>query len=231
MHILIIPDGNRRWARQRGLPEFMGHKKGSERFSEISERFFEKEHVEFLTFWVLSKDNILKRSKNEIAFLSEILTEKLQAELVSEKYKRLEIRFRALGEWRILFQNNQKLINLIDELQNQTSKFSRHNLTMLLAYDGFAEIIVGVEQMVKNGLQNINFETIHQNLWCKDLPVIDGVIRTGVKEDPHNSGGVLMWLSGNAQYVFEKKFFPEFNSDLAVVALEDIKKRDRRLGK
>lgn len=113
MHILIIPDGNRRWAKLKNLAAFIGHKHGAERFNEIAEALFEREKIEFLTFWVLSKDNLEKRPKEEIEFLLDILEQQLLTELKSSKYEEFGIRFRAIGLWKKYFINRPKLINLI----------------------------------------------------------------------------------------------------------------------
>lgn len=231
MHILIIPDGNRRWAKKKHLPEFMGHKKGAERILEITKELLEIERLKFLTFWVLSNDNILKRSKTEINFLLNILADQLRGELENPRYEKFGIRFRALGDWKESFKSNPRLIDLIEQLQEKTKKYSNHHLTMLLAYDGYFEMLSAMKEILNKNEKDLNFESVHKNLWTKDLPEVDGIIRTGVENDPHNSAGVMMWLSGNSQYVFEEKSFPDFTAKLAARAVNEIRSRERRKGK
>jgi undecaprenyl diphosphate synthase len=228
MHILIIPDGNRRWAKLKNLAAFIGHKHGAERFNEITEALFEKQQIEFLTFWVLSKDNLEKRPKEEVEFLLDILEQQLLAELKSSKYEEFGIRFRAIGLWKKYFTHRPNLMNLILDLENKTVANSKHNLTMLLAYDGFIEMEDAIKKLASD---KINFENIHKSLWTHELPLVDGIVRTGVEGDPHNSGGVMMWLTGNSQYVFLETKFPDFTGDLAVDTAVNLKSRIRRLGK
>lgn len=99
---------------------------------------------------------------------------------------------------------------------------------MLLAYDGFIEMEDAIKKLASD---EINFENIHKSLWTHELPLVDGIVRTGVEGDPHNSGGVMMWLTGNSQYVFLEIKFPDFTGELAQQAAADIKIRSRRLGK
>jgi undecaprenyl diphosphate synthase len=231
MHILIIPDGNRRWAKLKGLATFVGHKKGVERFSEIIDEVFKEQMVNFLTFWVLSIDNLVKRSKEEIDFLLNILDAEFTKQLESKRYEELQIQFRAVGLWEKYFSHRPELVEKIHLLQKKTAQYNKNYLTMLLAYDGFTEMTEGFLKMGKENIFPIDFKTIHENLWTNFLPEVDGIIRTGVENDPHNSGGVMMWLTGHSQYFFTSMKFPDFDKFQTKLAIEDFKKRARRLGK
>jgi len=92
-HIAVIPDGNRRWAKKRGLAAMIGHEKGIERFNEVSEAAFER-GVKFFTIWAGSEDNLIKRSPQEVAHLVKHLRQEIERQLASGQLEKRKIRFR-----------------------------------------------------------------------------------------------------------------------------------------
>ena len=215
-HIAIIPDGNRRWAKKRHLLPWHGHKHGAERFREIA-TYALKANIPYLTFWAASEDNLTKRNKAEVKFLTLLLKNFLKKELENKTFIKNKIRIRIIGRWRELLKD-KNLENLIKELEKATSE-GRKNLTILFGYDGRQEMLSAIK---KGG---INFE---KYLLTADLPPVDFVIRTG--GEPHWSAGFMMWRTADSQFYFTKTLWPDFNKNHFKKSLADFSKRARRFG-
>ena len=227
-HIAIIPDGNRRWARSRGLISVEGHREGFKRFREIAEAAFSI-GIPFFTFWGASEDNLTKRSKIEVNFLVTLFQRKLEEELRSDFFTKNQIRVRVIGRWETLLNNPAKLKRLITEVEGQTRSFQKNRLTILFGYDGRSEMLEAVKKIKKQSSDQIDFDTVKQALWTNELPDVDLVIRTG--GEPHWSAGFMMWLTANSQFYFTEKFWPEFTEKEFTKAIKDFQNRERRFGK
>lgn len=231
MHLLIIPDGNRRWAAARGLGASEGYRTAALTIPDMTERLFGDASVTYLTYWVLSVDNLAKRSKPEVGALMDLLAEYLERELKNPRYGEMGIRFRAVGLWReLLSETYPEVVRLLSSLEAETATNGRRFLTMLVAYDGYAEMLAAIRQLQREPATEPTDRTVHERSWTSFLPRVDGVIRTGVRGDPHGSGGVLMWLTGDSQYYFTETHFPDFTPAEAVAAARDIRERQRRFG-
>lgn len=229
-HIAVIPDGNRRWAKKRGLPSFMGHKAGAGALENILATALEMK-IPYFTFWGTSADNIKKRSPEEVSFLFGLFAEYFAKLLRRIELDKNEIRVDFLGRWREMFPENLKKI--IDDLIVKTKNYDKMHLTFLLAYSGVEEMTVAVRQITNHKLQNSNAEVdeklIKQNLWTKDLPPVDLVIRTG--GEPHWSSGFMMWDAADSQLSFTETLWPDFSPEEFKKALEWAEGTERRFGK
>ncbi len=225
-HIALIPDGNRRWAREHGLQPWKGHKKGAERFFEIAESAFASD-IAYITFWGASYDNLVKRSALEIKVLCSIICRQLTDKKIIARFMDNQIRVRFIGEWKKLI-NESKLNEVIAKREEETKKFTGRNLTILFGYDGTREMADVIKKMRRTE-DPVNYETVKKNLWTGDLPPVDLVIRTG--GEPHWSAGFMMWHAANAQFYFTQKFWPDFDQKELQKALNDYARRGRRFGK
>ena len=228
-HIAIIPDGNRRWARKRGLKAWDGHKSGFARIEELLDVFVE-ENIPYFSLWGASIENITKRDKKEVSFLLKLLERRLKDIAKEKRIHENKVRIRVLGFWReYVPESLQKAIINVEKL---TQKYDRHNFTLLLAYNGREEILRCVKKISAESRGNkrvkIDAQEIKQGLLTKDLPPVDLVIRTG--GEPHLSAGFMMWDTADAQLYFTDKYFPDFDKKELRVAVEDYKKRERRFG-
>src|SRR3989344_193830 len=129
-HIAIIPDGNRRWAKEKGLPTFEGHKKGMPIIEDIA-REAKKQNIKYLTAWGCSRDNVTKRSLTEIAYLYKIFKEQFERMLTDKEIHEDKVCIRVIGEWEKYFPAPLKkaVKNAIDATKN----YSNYNLTLLMA--------------------------------------------------------------------------------------------------
>lgn len=230
IHLAIIPDGNRRWAKQQGLLPWDGHQKGAAQFRTISRVAF-KSGVSFLTLWAASEDNLLKRQKIEIAALVKIFTGYLQDPGVLTELREDQVCFRVFGRGREIV-HNKELDRAITNLEAQTSLYTRHKLTILFGYDGRREMTDAIKKISESRVSEIKYQDVKNSLWTSGLPPVDLVIRTG-EEDPdwaHWSSGFMMWDTANAEFYFTRTFWPDFSEAELSHVLQRYRARARRKG-
>jgi len=230
-HIAIIPDGNRRWAERKGVPLYEGHRIGVETTEKIFEKALELK-IPYLTFWAASYDNLLRRSREEVKFLIQLITEEFQRLLKDARVEKNKVKIRILGRFREILP--AKTLRIIEKLMEKTEKYEIFSLTFLLAYNGTDEMVEAIKRITKAFKEStikITGHVIKNFLWTKDLPPVDLVIRTGCEEDPHNSAGFMMWHTAYSQYYFTKTLYPDFSPEEFEGVIKDFIKRERRLGK
>ncbi len=227
-HIAIIPDGNRRWAKKKKFQPWIGHQKGVESFENVLERISELK-IPYTTFWGGSWDNLTKRPKLEINFLIKLYKNQFERIIKDKRIHKNKVKIDALGRWREIFpEETQEAINKAIE---GTKNYNKNFLTFLLAYDGTDEMVDCVKKIVKQNNPQIDHNIIKENIWTKNLPPVDLVIRTGCEGDPHLSAGFMMWDTAYAQLYFTETLFPDFGPKDLDKALADYAKRQRRFGK
>ncbi len=231
-HVLIIPDGNRRWARSRGMKPWEGHWKGAERIEELTKKALNL-GVKNLTFWGSSQDNLTKRPLAETKALLEIYESYFKRLIQAKEIVEHQVRIELVGRWREQFP--KRLKKILDEGIEKTKNHSQNFLNFLLAYSGEDDILEGVRKIVADAKKKVGFEVDRETLagaiLSANLPTVDLIIRTGTEGDPHNSAGVLMWQAQNSQYYFSEKMFPEFGAEEFEAAILDFSARERRKGK
>ena len=229
-HIAIIPDGNRRWAEQRGLTAQQGHKQGFERTRQIIEQAF-KSNVRNLTFWGASINNLTKRSRLEIKHLYQGFDAHLSDLLTYREIHEQKVQVNILGLWEQLFP--QPLQRVIRKVIHTTQDYTERKLNFLLGYNGDEEMIQAIQKIVNKARQDSNLtvssELIKQNLYTKDLPPVDLLIRTG--GEPHNSVGFMMWDTANTHYYFTDTYYPDFGMVEFQKAVQAYHSREKRQGK
>ena len=227
-HIAFIPDGNRRWAQERGLPAFMGHREGARVTEKVLITILEQ-NICNVTFWGCSVDNVVKREHKEVSFLFELFEEYFKSLLKNKILYEREVRVRVLGQWREYFPD--KLQQGIRSVEEATKHHTRANLTFLLAYSGILEMTAAVRTIVSQNIPDteITPEFIKEHLYTKELPPVDLVIRTG--GEPHFSSGFMMWDVADAQLYFTQKLWPDFSPEELAKALDEYAGRQRRKGR
>ena len=229
LHVAIVPDGNRRWAKKRGLRPWEGHFAGGtgKNPEEVAQTAID-EGVKYLTIWLGSYENLTKRSSGEIRMLNKVYQAFIKKMLDDKRTSEKGIRVRFTGEWKKLLE--PKTVELINRIQTQTKKHSKHHLTALLGYNGDREMVAAIKDLLKRRV-SVTDANIRKHLWTADLPPVDLVIRTGVEGDPHNSTGFMMWHTRDSQLYFSSKLWPDFTKNDLKLAIKDYQTRERRLGK
>jgi len=227
-HVVIIPDGNRRWARLRGLKPWQGHEAGAEKIEELIRTAFDL-GVKNFSFWGSSVDNLKKRPLLEKKALLDIYQKYFSRLLENKDIHKHQARVNIIGRWQEQFP--QKLKTLLKKIMEKTAHYRNYNLNFFLAYNGDDEMVGAVRRIVEKYSNNkkITASVIKENLLTRDLPPVDFLVRTG--GEPHFSAGFMMWDVANAQLYFTKKFFPDFGKNDFKKALKEFSNRERRLGK
>jgi undecaprenyl diphosphate synthase len=228
MHVALIPDGNRRWAKKRGLLPWQGHIEGAKTLEKILKKAWEMK-IPYFTFWGMSADNVLKRPKEEVKVLFSIFKRYFKKVLNSKELEKEKIKINVFGRWRELFPKDLK--EVIKKVILKTKNNKNFVLTFLLAYNGTDEMLEAISKLLKLKVKEINEKTLLENLWTGSLPPVDLVIRTGCQGDPHNSAGFMMWQTAYSQFYFTKTLFPDFSPKEFEKAIKNYQKRERRLGK
>ena len=228
-HIVLIPDGNRRWARNKGLPPFFGHRQGAKTMEKILKAALDMK-IPCLTFWGASLDNITKRSPREVKFLFDIFERWFKKLIKTKEVHQNSVKINILGRWEKLFP--EKVKKPMKEAMEKTKNYKNYQLTFLMAYSGIDEMISAIQRIAKIKNQKskikIDGELIKNNLWTKDLPAVDLVIRTG--GEPHWSMGMMMWDVANAQLYFTETLLPDFSVEEFKKAIDRYSKTERRMG-
>lgn len=233
-HVAVIPDGNRRWARAKGLAPWMGHTAGAE----MSARVLHEANrlgIPNFTLWIASLDNLKKRPKEEVAFLGKLFVEYFKKLAAHPETHETEVKIRAYGFLEEVFP--AAVVSAVREAEKATADYNKRRLSFLMGYDGQVEMVEAVKAIVreaKSGGVNetsVTKDLVREHLWTADLPPVDFVIRTGTDNAPHWSGGFLMWQTCYSQLYFTNTLFPDFTPEEFRKAIEDYSGRERRMGK
>jgi len=223
-HLVLFPDGNRRWALKRGLPAIQGHLAGRQNF----ERFLfqaKKRGIKVLTVFGFSTEN-WKRSKEEVNFLMKLFEEGLSEKGALGKLHKEGVRIKVIGQKEGLPKSLQKVIKGIENLTKNNKKLY---LNLAVSYGGRWDILQAVKKIIKKKLpaKKITEKLIEKYLTTAGLPHPDLVIRAGGEKRFSN---FLLWQSAYAELYFSDKLWPDFSEKDLDKALQDFSKRERRFG-
>ena len=220
-HIAIIMDGNRRWAKEKGLPSAMGHKKGVDALKNIM-RACDDFGVKYLTVYAFSTEN-WNRKPEEVNFLMDLLGQTLKNELQEMHENNVVISF--IGDTTKLSDNLQKILsNAVETTKNNTGV----NLQIAFNYGSRAEIVNAVQRIVDSGIKEINEYIISKNLYTSEVPDPDLLIRTGGEMRVSN---YLLWQIAYSEFIVVPDFWPEFNKEKLAECISEFNNRNRRWGK
>ncbi len=219
-HIALIPDGNRRWARQKGLNPWEGHKAGIERFKEFLDWCYDI-GVEEVSAYSLSKENLDKRTPTEVKFLFKLYENGFKELLSSPKIVDRGVRVRFAGD---LSAFPKSLKMLIERVERETGKYGKRRLNLCLNYSGRGEILRAVRELVERG-EKITEENLDAHLQIKSAP--DLLIRTAESR----ISNFLLWQCAYSELNFSPKLFPDFTREDLKRAIEQFAKTERRYGK
>lgn len=228
-HVVIIPDGNRRWAKERGLNPWEGHEAGAKNTENIVRKAREI-GIRHLSFWGSSMDNLKKRPLPETTALLGIYKEYFSKLCESPDIHHDEARINFIGHWEEQFPAPLK--NILHKCIESTKAYGRYFLNFFLAYGGNDEMLLAIRKIAVRYGDNpeaIDDTVIKEYLMTRDLPSVDLLIRTG--GEPHLSAGFMMWDVADSQLYFSDKYYPDFDENEFALAIEDFQNRGRRFGK
>lgn len=226
-HIAIIMDGNRRWAKERGLERKLGHKAGAETLEELA-YFANDIGIEYLTVYAFSTEN-WKRTEEEVGALMLLL--KSYVDKFLKKANTNNIRIRILGDIERL---DRSLKESIEKIVKESSKNTGLTLNIAFNYGGRAEIVRATKQIaekVKNheiNIEDITEETFSDNLYTRGEPDPDLLIRTSGEL---RLSGFLLWQLAYTEFLFVDKYWPDFSKEDLLDAIKTFQERKRNIGK
>ena len=219
-HIAIIMDGNRRWAKERNLPTALGHKKGVDALK-TTMRACDDFGIKYLTVYAFSTEN-WNRKPEEVNFLMDLLGQTLKNELKEMHENNVVISF--IGDTTKLSNKLQEILaNAVETTKNNTGV----NLQIAFNYGSRDEIVNAVQKIVDSGEKNITEELITKNLYTKNIPDPDLLIRTGGEMRVSN---YLLWQIAYSEFIVIPEFWPEFDSEKLTQCVVEYKRRNRRFG-
>jgi len=227
-HIVLFPDGNRRWARKKGLPTLKGHQKGYQNLIDLCD-WCKEAGVKVLTAFGFSTEN-WKRSDHEVSYLMNLFEKGLSDHIEKYKKKKVdpnrELRVRVIGQKDKLPQSLQKVIKEVENLTKDNNKF---NLNLAVSYGGRWDILQAVKKIIKqnNPPEEINQELLESHLSTAGLPAPDLIIRAGGEKRLSN---FVLWQAAYSELYFSDKLWPDFNKQDFKKALEEFDSRQRRYG-
>jgi undecaprenyl diphosphate synthase len=198
-HVAIIMDGNGRWGIKHKQSRNAGHREGLNTVDIIIKHCITHK-IEFLTLYTFSSEN-WKRPKNEITFLFKLL-ENFLSKKINEIIKK-DIRLKFIGELNKLPIKLQKLTKLSEK---KTINKKSLQINIALNYGSKIELINTIKKIKQKKIK-LNEKNIDKNLYTKNLPDPDILIRTG---DTHRLSNFLLWQLSYTEIFFEKKLWPDF---------------------
>ena len=219
-HIALIPDGNRRWAKGRGIKPWEGHRAGIERFKEFLDWCYDL-GVEEVTAYSLSQENLGKRSSAEMKFLFKLYEENLIGILKSQEAAEKKLSVHFAGD---LSPFPKRLRDLMRETEEETAQFKKRRLNLCVNYSGREEILNAARMLAENG-NRITERSFEGLLWVTSPP--DLLIRTA----EHRISNFLLWQCAYSEIFFSPKLFPDFTKEDLITAIRQFGGADRRFGR
>ncbi|NKB57049.1 MAG: isoprenyl transferase [Alphaproteobacteria bacterium] len=226
VHVAIIMDGNGRWAKSRGLPRVMGHRRGADAVRRTVETAGAL-GISYLTLFGFSSEN-WKRPKQEIGDLMGLLRLYLSSEMA--ELHRKNVRLRMIGD-RSQFEAD--IIDLIEDVERMTAENSGLTLVLALSYGGRQEIAAAMRSMAREVAEkhldpaDIDVDTVSGYLLTADIPDPDLLIRTSGEQRISN---FLLWQLAYTEFVFLDTLWPDFSTEDFRRAISEFNSRERRYG-
>ncbi len=225
-HVAIIMDGNRRWAKKHNLPSAMGHRKGVESLK-AAVKACHKFGIKYLTVYAFSTEN-WKRKPEEVNFLMDLLAHTIENEFNELHENQVVINF--IGD---LTKLNSKLQKILSNTMEKTKNNKGVNLQIAFNYGSRDEMVNAVKNISQKVLnkeispEEISEDTIAQNLYTKDIPDPDLLIRTGSEMRVSN---YLLWQIAYSELLILPEYWPEFDENSMAKAILEFNNRQRRYG-
>ena len=219
-HLGIIPDGNRRWAKEHGLPTIEGHKKGMDNFEVLIGAAMDA-GIQYVTFYLFSTEN-WNRSEAEVSYLMKMADAYIVkfAKKLAAKNGRLAI----LGSKDRI---SPKLASTLEKAEKLTADCTGITACFCFNYGGEQEIADAAKITAKVEAE-ITPETIRKHLYHPEIPDVDMVVRTSGEE---RISGFMLWRAAYAELMFIDKYYPDMEAGDIRKIIKEYEKRNRRFGK
>lgn len=221
-HVGIIVDGNRRWAKQHGLPAYEGHLAGHARLVEILPTLF-KAGVEYVSLYVFSTEN-WKRSEDEVGRLMGLVTTMVTDDI--KVFHEHQIKIRVLGTRDNL---SSKVIESIEKAERDTAGYAKGTVAFCFNYGGQQELVDAYKKLIQSGVSadQVTPELIEKNLYAPDIPPIDIIVRTSGE---HRLSNFMLWRAAYSELLFVDTLWPDMTKQDMSAILKTYARRHRRFG-
>lgn len=219
-HIAFIMDGNGRWGKRRGRNRKFGHINGVKTVQKIVKSAI-KLKIPFVTFYVFSTEN-WKRPKSEISFLFKLVNSYFKKEIKNVTENKIKINI--LGKTELLPKNLKKTLK---ETIKKTKKNNKLVVNLALNYGSKSELVDAFNKIKKSKKKN-SISQIEKNLYTKNIPNPDILVRTGGQKRLSN---FMLWQLAYAELYFLEKLWPDFNENDLKRIIKDFRFVKRNFGK
>jgi undecaprenyl diphosphate synthase len=224
IHVAIIPDGNRRWAKENGLIKTAGHVRAGS-YENLKALFdsAKKLGIKYVSFWGFSTEN-WKREKTEVNQILNVIEKGVDKLLKNVRQEKT--RFRHIGRKDRL---PKELIEKLERLENESKDFGENFVLLCIDYGGRDEIVRAVNKIIKTAghLGDVEERTFSNYLDTKGIPDPDLIIRTGGEK---RFSGFMPFQSVYSELYFTDVYFPDFDGKELKKAVEEYSNRKRRFG-
>ena len=217
-HVAIIMDGNGRWGLKKYNSRNKGHRAGLDTVEKVI-KISIKHKIKYLTLFAFSTEN-WRRPKTEINYLFSLLENFLELKL--KQFQKNNIKLKILGEKKF----SKKLNNLLIKSEKITKNNDKLQINLALNYGSKKEIVNAVSK-IKNKKLKITEKCITNNLYTKNIPDPDMLIRTG---NTTRLSNFLLWQISYTEIFFSKKLWPDFNEEDFIKLINKFKKIKRNYG-
>lgn len=222
-HVALILDGNRRWAKQQGIPTLEGHRAGYNRLKEACDWFYGR-GVKELSAYIFSTEN-WNRSQEEVSYLMDLARWIFKKEL--KEFEKRNVKLRVVG---LRERVSDDLLKAIDEAEERTKDNDGGVLNLCFNYGGRPDILHAAKTIVKKGYkpEEVTEEVFSNSLTTSGMRDVDLLVRTSEQR----LSGFLPWESVYAEILFLPDIlWPEFSEDTVEEVLTEYSARQRRFGK
>lgn len=222
-HIVLFPDGNRRWAKQKGVVSLDGHMQGYNNLLDFSE-WCKNRGVKVLTAFGFSTEN-WNRTEKEVNYLMKLFEKGLSDS--QERFQKDQARVKIIGERKKLPKSLQKIIQKVEETTKDNKNFY---LNLAVNYGGKWDIIQAIKNIIQDKIpiEKIDEKLFENYLSTTGLPNPDLIIRAGGEMRLSN---FVLWQAAYSELYFSPKLWPDFTEQDLDQALAEFDRRQRRFGK
>ena len=225
-HIGIIADGNRRWARQHGLPAYEGHLAGYNALKEVVFKAFD-EKIEYVSLYLFSTEN-WQRSSQEVGKIMQLLLSLFKSDL--KEYIRRGIRLRVLGVRDGL---SDKVAAALDDAERQTAHLTNGTIALCFNYGGRREVLDAAKAMFIEAEQKgiaidaLDEDDLARHLYAPDMPPLDMIVRTSGEQRLSN---FMLWRGAYSELLFIDTLLPDIRVEHLDLIVHEFNLRGRRFG-
>lgn len=221
-HIGYIVDGNRRWARQHGLPTYEGHLAGYNTLKDIVLATIEA-GIDYVSLYTFSTEN-WKRDDKEVKYLMKLLHRLVKTDLQELIDNNIRVQFLGIKD-----KLSNQIIEDMQIVEQKSQHLRRGTVALCLNYGGQREIVDAVKKCIEDGLRadEVTEESLAARLYHPEIPPVDLVVRTSGEQRLSN---FMLWRSAYSEIIFINKLWPDMKKEDVGTIIKEYNKRTRRFG-